>query len=124
MKKVISARFMAPYTADFSGNLMTTQVGVACTTPDLRTPLYNGQTFGPNGGRFRGVPLYTNEPILHHWCGVGTQSPINLDPTRLLVLSIRLTFLPFLPPQPKPGPHFTAMYAGAMRDKATYSKSH
>ena len=28
------------------------------TTPELRTPLYKGQIFGPNGVRFRGVPLY------------------------------------------------------------------
>ena len=35
------------------------RVGVACMTPELWPPLYNGQTpWSYNGGRFRGVPRY------------------------------------------------------------------
>ena len=45
----------------FSGKLMSTRVSVAGMTPDLRTPLYNGQNLGPSGGSFIGVPLYSHK---------------------------------------------------------------
>ena len=38
----------------------------------------------------------------------------NLDHTRCLAPSMGLDVWPFLPPQPKPGPYFTARYTGAM----------
>ena len=63
---------------------------------------------------FRGAGLGTRRktstaPLV--WCW---HPKSNLDPTRLLALPMGLMFLPFCPPQPKPGPYFTARYAGTM----------